>query len=92
VQQLGIELLSVFGLPPVEFVNLAADLDCRYLSTGLGVGPYNPHGYPSFSLRDDAALRAEMIAAMNDRDVAIWVISTPRWPRSTTSAALTSGS
>ena len=71
MQQLGIELLSVFALPPVEFVNLAADLECRYISSGLSVGPYNPHGYPPFSLRDDAALRAEMIAAMDDRDVAI---------------------
>jgi len=71
VAQLGIELLSVFALPPVEFVNLAADLDCRFISTGLGAAPYNPHGYPSFSLRDDAALRAQMIAAMDDRDVSI---------------------
>jgi sugar phosphate isomerase/epimerase len=71
VEQLGIELLSVFALPPVEFVNLAADLDCRYISTGLSAVPYNPHGYPSFSLRDDAALRAQMIAAMEDRGVAI---------------------
>src|SRR5262245_31146217 len=54
VERLGIELLSVFGLPPVEFVNLAADLGCRYISSGLSAGPYNPHGYPSFSLRDDA--------------------------------------
>ena len=68
---LGIELLSVFALPPVEFVNLAADLDCRFISTGLGPAPYNPHGYPPFSLRDDTALRAQMIAAMDDRDVAI---------------------
>ena len=71
VEQLGIELLSVFALPPVEFVNLAANLDCRHISTGLSAAPYNPHGYPSFSLRDDAALRARMIAAMDDRDVAI---------------------
>ena len=71
MERLGIELLSVFALPPVEFVNLAADLDCRSISTGLGAAPYNPHGYPSFSLRDDAALRAEMITAMDDRDVAI---------------------
>src|SRR5262245_5746935 len=71
VERLGIELLSVFGLPPVQFVNLAADLGCRYISSGLSAGPYNPHGYPSFSLRDDAVLRATMIAAMDERDVAI---------------------
>jgi sugar phosphate isomerase/epimerase len=71
VDQLGIEHLSVFGLPPVEFVNLAADLGCRYISTGLTAISYNPHGYAPFSLRDDAALRRAMVSAMHDRDVSI---------------------
>ena len=35
MDRLGVEFLSVFGLPPVEFVNLAADLGCHYISTGL---------------------------------------------------------
>jgi sugar phosphate isomerase/epimerase len=68
---LGIENISVFGLPPVEFVGLAADLGCAHISTGLTQLFYNPHGYPPFSLRDDAALRREMIAAMADRGVSI---------------------
>jgi sugar phosphate isomerase/epimerase len=71
IGRLGIEQLSVFGLPPVEFVNLAADLGCRCISAGLtGLG-YNPHGYPAFSLREDPALRAELIAALRDRGVSI---------------------
>jgi sugar phosphate isomerase/epimerase len=69
--KLGIENISVFGLPPVEFVNLAADLGCEHISTGLISFGYNPHGYAPFSLRDDAALRREMIAAMHDRGVSI---------------------
>ncbi len=69
--RLGIEQLSVFGLPPVDFVNLAADLGCSCISTGLiGLG-YNPHGYPAFSLRDDVRLRRELTAVMRDRGVAI---------------------
>jgi len=28
--RLGIEHQTVLGLPPVEFVNLAADLQCRW--------------------------------------------------------------
>ena len=68
---LGIENISVFGLPPVEFVNLAADLGCQHISTGLISFGYNPHGYAPFSLRDDKALRREMIAAMHDRGVSI---------------------
>ena len=71
--ELSLEVVSVFGLPPVEFVTLAADLGCRHISTGLTPFPYNPHGYPAYSLRDDAALRREMIAVMRDRAVSISV-------------------
>ena len=68
---LGIEMISVFGLPPVEFVTLAADLGCQHISTGLASFGYNPHNYPSFSLRDDAALRREVVAVLRDRGVSI---------------------
>lgn len=71
MNRLGIENISVFALPPVEFVNLAADLGCRSISIGLEPIDYNPHGYPRFSLREDKALRREMIAAMRDRGVSI---------------------
>jgi len=70
--RLGIEFLSVFNLPPVEYVNLAADLGCRHISAGLGMVPgYNPHAYPAWSLRDDRALRQQMRAVMRARDVSI---------------------
>jgi sugar phosphate isomerase/epimerase len=69
--RIGIENISVFGLPPVDFVNLAADLGCQHISTGLTSFPFGVHDYPPFSLRDDAALRREMIAAMRDRGVSI---------------------
>ena len=62
---------TVFGLPPVEFVNLAADLGCRHIAVALTGGPYNPHGYEPYSLRDDAGLRRRMTAAMRDRGVSI---------------------
>jgi sugar phosphate isomerase/epimerase len=71
MERLGIEFLSVFGLPPVDFVCLAADLGCRYISTGLTPYPYDPPTYPPFSLRDNPLLRREMTAAMRDRGVSI---------------------
>ena len=71
MDRIGIEFLSVFGLPPVDFVNLAADLGCHYISTGLTSIPYDPPTYPRFSLRDDPALRREMVAALRDRGVSI---------------------
>ena len=71
MDRIGIERLCVFGLPPVQFVDLAADLGCPYISTALVPMQYNPHGYPRWSLRDDPALRVEMIAAMRNRGVTI---------------------
>jgi sugar phosphate isomerase/epimerase len=71
MNRLGIELLSVLGMPPVEHVKLAADLDCGHISTGLTQLPFNPHGYPAWSLRDDASLRREMKAAMRQYGVTI---------------------
>lgn len=72
MDRLGIEMLSVFGMPPVEYVELAADLGCRYITSGLvGFAPLKNSAYPPFSLRDDHQLRRELLAAMDDRGVSI---------------------
>jgi len=68
---LGIEFISVFALPPVQFVNLAADLGCQHIGMMLNPMADNPHNYPAWSLKNDPALRREMLAAMRDRDVSI---------------------
>ncbi|MFC0204517.1 sugar phosphate isomerase/epimerase family protein [Novosphingobium soli] len=70
---LGLELLTVLGLDPVEHVTLAADLGCSAISLGLTQLPerFNPHGYPAWSLREDAGLRRELKAALRDRGVGI---------------------
>src|SRR5262249_31184458 len=70
MERLGIEPLSVFGLPPVAFVDLAADLGLRYIAITLTALP-NPYGYAPFSLRDDSALRRETIAALRHRGVSV---------------------
>lgn len=69
--RLGIELLSVFGLPPVPFVELAARLGCQCISIGPTGTGYNPHGYPDFSLLDDAQLRRDLAGALRDHGVSI---------------------
>ena len=75
MHELGIERLSVFGMPPPDFVRLAADLDCRWVGLGLTRSPpYNPHGYPDWSLRENAALRAELRQAMQDTGVGISLV------------------
>ena len=69
--RLALGMLSVFGLPPIEFVDLAAQLGCRHISAAVRGMPLVPLGYPPFSLKDDAALRKDLLAAMNDRGVRI---------------------
>lgn len=69
-ERLGIEYLSVFGLPPVAFVELAAELGCHYISTGLQPFPYNPHGYAPWSLLD-AAQRRETVSALRTNGIRV---------------------
>ncbi len=71
MNSIGIELLSVFGMNPVEHVELAADFGCAYISTGLTQLPFNPHGYAPWSLRDDPALRRRLVEVMRERGVSI---------------------
>jgi sugar phosphate isomerase/epimerase len=67
--ELAIGFLNGFGLPPIEFVDLAADLGCRYISAVVQGAPLVPLGYPPFSLKDDLTLRSGVLAAMQHRGV-----------------------
>ncbi len=75
--RIGLEMLTLLGMPPVEYIQLAAELGCVEVSTGLaglpltlfGIADFAP--YPMWSLKDDPALRREMKAAMADTGVRI---------------------
>lgn len=69
--RLGVEFLTALGLPPVEFVEMTAKLGCRHISAMLSGNFVNPNGYPDFDLRTDAAMRADVAAALRDNDVSI---------------------
>jgi len=71
MDRLGIEMLCVFGMPPIDYVQLVADLGCRYITTGLDGFVLKQLGYQPFSLRDDPGLRRELLAAMDDRGISI---------------------
>src|SRR6476659_6037578 len=71
MKRLGIEMLSVFGMNPVEHVTLAAVLGCGHISTSLTQLPFNPYGYAPWSLLDDVSLREQMKAVMRDRGIEI---------------------
>jgi sugar phosphate isomerase/epimerase len=59
------------GLPPVEYVNLAADLGLRHVAIFLQSMPDNAYGYPAWSLRNDDGLRRDTKDALRDRDISI---------------------
>jgi sugar phosphate isomerase/epimerase len=71
MDRLGIEMLCVFGMPPIDYVQLVADLGCRYITTGLDGFVVKQLGYQPYSLRDDPGLRRELLAAMDDRGISI---------------------
>src|ERR1022692_3325058 len=72
LSELGIEVQTVLGMPPVEFVNLAADLGCSHVSISPGSGPGpSPYGFEPFSLVEDASLRRLLLHTMSDRGVSI---------------------
>lgn len=77
MNRLGIEMLTLLGMPPVEHVKLAAGLGCVSISTGLTGLPLVPFGYPevklypAWSLESDSAMRREMKAALRDTGVHI---------------------
>ena len=77
MNRLGIEMLTLLGMPPVEHVRLAGELGCVAISTGLTGLPMAMFGYPDitpyppWSLAGDPALRRAMKAAMDDSGVHI---------------------
>lgn len=71
MSKLGIECISVFGMPPVAFIELAAKLGCPNISLGLTPMDYNPYGYPRYSVAEDADLRRDIRAALEANEVEI---------------------
>ena len=75
MRPLGIERLSVFGLPPLDFIAMTAALDCQSLGLGLATtGGYNPHGYPEWSFRDEPQLRRDTRHALLDHALRLSLI------------------
>jgi sugar phosphate isomerase/epimerase len=71
MDRLGIELISVLGMPPTRFIELAAELGCPNVSLALNQMDYNPFGFPRYSIPEDAALRREVRAALAANGVTV---------------------
>jgi sugar phosphate isomerase/epimerase len=73
MDRIAIDFISVMGLPPVEFVELAAKLGVGYI--GLAPAPLtsNPHNYPEWTLRGNPALVKDTARALKDNGVTVSV-------------------
>lgn len=71
IERLGIEAQTVFGMPPVDYVRFASRLGCSEISISLVPPPWNPCGFPAWSLRDDPDLRRATLSVLNDTGVAL---------------------
>lgn len=73
MDRLAIEFICVFGMPPVQFIELAAMLDCPRI--GLAPAPIVtlPGLYDAWDLRSDPALRRDTAKALGDNGVTITV-------------------
>jgi sugar phosphate isomerase/epimerase len=73
VSRIGLDFLSVLGMPPVDYAKLAAGLG--YGAIGIGVVPVVglPEVYAPWTLRDNPALVREIKAAVADLGLTIAV-------------------
>lgn len=71
MDRLAIEFICVFGMPPVEFIELAAGIGCRKI--GMAPAPIVTLDglYDPWNLLSDAALRRDTLQALKDNDVSV---------------------
>lgn len=69
-RSLGLDSQTMFGMPPVDHITMAAEFGCAAVSLGPGPVPWKLDRFPGWSLTDDAALRRETKAALRDTGVA----------------------
>jgi len=71
---LGLEYLSVFGLDPVAYVHLAADLGCDFVSLNLRGAANRLPIYPPIGFRDDPRIQRSMMQALRERGVGLLLV------------------
>ncbi len=69
IAEIGIDCLSIFGLPPVQFIELAADLGCSFITLGLPVS-CNPENFSEYTY-DDPLVRGNVKAALRHHGIRV---------------------
>ena len=69
--RLAIEFICAFGMPPVEFIELAARLECPAIGMAPAPVVSLPGLYPAWNMLEDTALRREVLAALKANGVRV---------------------
>lgn len=72
--RIGLDYLTMVGASPLHFIRTAAEAGCRHVALWPEQADYNPYGLPHFSLIEDAALRRDTVACLDDHGVSIALI------------------
>lgn len=73
MDRLAIEFICPLGMPPVQFVELAAKLGVRRIGMAPGPITANPYGFDPWNIVEDAALRRDTAKALADNGVTVSV-------------------
>ena len=71
MDRLALEFISALGMPPVQYVELAARLGIGKIGFAPSPIAANPHGYPAWDLRNDPALLRDTKAALSANNVGV---------------------
>jgi sugar phosphate isomerase/epimerase len=69
ISRLGLDNQTMFGMPPVDHIKLAAKLGCGHVSLAPLPVPWKLDQFPMWSLRDEPALMRETKAALRDTGI-----------------------
>ncbi|MFT3966555.1 MAG: sugar phosphate isomerase/epimerase [Sphingobium sp.] len=69
--RIGIDLISVLGMSPVDYVALAAGLGCTHITLAPKPVVSVPELYPQWNFHDDPALLRDTVAALSDHGIAV---------------------
>lgn len=71
MKRIGIDLQSVFGMPPHQHATLAAELGCGHISIAAQPVPWQLPCFKPWSLREDKTLYQRLIDTLHDHDIEI---------------------
>lgn len=71
MDRLALEFISALGMPPAQYVELAAQLGIAKIGIAPSPIAANPHGYPAWDLRDDPALLRATKSALTKSGVTV---------------------